>query len=104
MTHRLIFVTTPSRESAMEIGRTLVEERLAACAVTLDGATSTFRWQGEIEEAREAVLYLKTTEARTAAVIARVKEMHAYSVPCVIALPILAGNPDFLNWISAETA
>ena len=103
MTACFAYVTASSREEAARIGRTMVEERLAACANVIDGMTSIYRWQGKIEEGHEAVLILKTELALIDALTARVKALHSYTVPCVVAWPIAAGNADFLRWIGAET-
>ena len=97
------YVTAGSREEGLAIGRALVEERLAACANLVDGMNSVYRWQGAIEEAREAVLILKTRRELVDRLTARVRELHSYDVPCVVALPLQGGNPDYLEWIAAET-
>lgn len=98
------YVTCASVEEAEHIGRTVVEERLAACANILPGATSIYRWQGRIETASETVLVLKTRGGLVDALAERVKALHSYTVPCVVALPITAGNPDYRAWLLAETA
>jgi len=103
MNHRFVYVTTASREEARAIGRALVEERLVACVNILDGVSSLYWWKGEIQDDREAVLIAKTTSARMPQVIERVKALHSYEVPCVVSLPILEGNPAFLEWIARET-
>ena len=102
MEHRSVYVTAGSPDEARRLARSLVEERLVACANVIDPATSFYWWEGKVQESGEAVLIAKTREDRVAAVIARVKELHSYTCPCVVALPILAGNPDFLSWIDAE--
>lgn len=99
----LVYVTTPDRETALRLGRSAVEERLAACANILDSMTAIFRWQGAIDEATETVLILKTAEDRVAALTARLRALHSYETPCIVALPITDGNPDFLDWIITET-
>ncbi|MGE5506423.1 MAG: divalent-cation tolerance protein CutA [Actinomycetota bacterium] len=99
----LVYVTAGSREEAVKIARGLVESRLVACANVLDGATSLYWWEGAVQEEREAVLIAKTAAEKVEAVIARVKELHSYTCPCVVAVPIKAGNPGFLQWIEAET-
>ena len=104
MAYSLIYLTAPNRESALRIGRTLVENRLVACANVLDGATSIFWWDGAIQQDSEAVLIAKTTSDKVSEVIDKVREIHEYSCPCVVALPIGQGNPAFLDWISAETS
>lgn len=100
----LVYVTAPDRDSARRMGRAAVEERLAACANIIDGMMSIFCWQGAIEEAAEAVLILKTVEGRVEALTRRLRALHPYDLPCVVALPIVGGNPDFLAWIATETS
>lgn len=97
------YVTAGSREEALAIGRTVVEERLAACANVLDGMSSIYWWQGALEQASEAVLILKTRAELVERLTARIKDLHSYECPCVVALPIDAGNPDYLDWIARET-
>ena len=98
------YVTAPSREEAVAIGRTLVEERLTAAANVIDGVTSLYWWQGRLEQASEAVLTLRTRAELVERVTARVRQLHSYRCPCVVALPIAAGNPEYLDWIAAATA
>jgi periplasmic divalent cation tolerance protein len=97
------YVTAGSRDEALSIGRTVVQERLAACANVLDGMTSIYWWQGALEQAGEAALILKTRAELVERLIARIRELHNYECPCVVALPIAAGNPDYLDWIARET-
>jgi periplasmic divalent cation tolerance protein len=103
VTHRLIYVTASSLEEGKSIGRRLVEERLVACVNILPHMSSIYRWQGKVEEAEEVVMIAKTTEQLVERTIQRAKELHSYECPCVVAVPIVAGNPDFLTWISGET-
>jgi len=103
MTSTMIYVTTSSREEALRIGRDVVADRLAACANVLPGITSVFRWQGDVQEDRETAMILKTRSDLVERLTARVKELHSYDCPCVVALPITDGNPDFLRWIAEET-
>lgn len=103
MTQMLIYVTASNRDEALRLARALVEERLVACANVLDGATSLYWWDGKVQEEAEAVLIAKTRASLVESVVARVKALHSYSRPCVVALPIQAGNPAFLQWIDAET-
>lgn len=104
MDMRLVYMTAASREEAKKIGRALVEERLAACANVIDGMESVYWWQGKLAEDRETVLIAKTRAELVPALTERVKQLHSYTVPCVVALPILAGNPAYLDWLAAETA
>lgn len=103
MSVRFIYVTAADREQAEMIGRTLVEERLAACANILPQITSFYWWEGAVQHEREAVLIAKSRAELVERIVARVRELHSYSVPCVVALPIEQGNPDFLRWIEDET-
>ncbi|MEQ8194869.1 MAG: divalent-cation tolerance protein CutA [Rhodospirillales bacterium] len=103
MTYRLIYVTCETGEEALKIGRTAVGERLAACANVLGDSTSIFRWEGAVQEAGEVVLILKTRSDLVAALTERIKSLHGYTCPCVIALPIEGGNEAFLSWIGEET-
>jgi periplasmic divalent cation tolerance protein len=104
MSAMFVYVTAPSPEEAARIGRAVVEERLAACANVLDGMHSIYRWRGRLEEAKEVVLILKTRAERLPELTARVKALHSYEVPCVVALPIAGGNAAYLDWISAEAS
>ncbi|MBN2686337.1 MAG: divalent-cation tolerance protein CutA [Pontiellaceae bacterium] len=99
----LIYVTAKDAEEARRIAKAVVDERLAACANLLGGVESIYRWQGAVCEDREAALMLKTSGARQQELIERIRELHSYDCPCIVALPISDGNPDFLHWIIAET-
>ena len=103
MSYSLIYVTAGTREEALEIGRALVESRLAACANVLAPMTSIYRWDGAVNEDDEVPLILKTQDGLVEQVIEKVKSIHSYDCPCVVALPITGGNPAFLDWIEAET-
>ena len=81
----------------------MVEEHLAACANVIPGIRSFYWWEGALQDDREWAIVLKTTAERVAALVARIKALHGYSCPCVVALPIAEGNPDFLAWIEEET-
>lgn len=104
MQYSVVYLTLADRPSALAMGRTLVEERIVACANVIDGMTSIYQWQGAIEEANETVLLLKTTSDLVDQVTRRIVEMHSYECPCVVALPIENGNPAYLQWISEETS
>ncbi|WP_246148460.1 divalent-cation tolerance protein CutA [Skermanella pratensis] len=96
-------MTAPTPGEAHRIGRTLVEERLAACANLLPGMTSVYRWQGKVEQADEVVVIAKTTADLFDRLAARVKEIHSYDCPCIVALPLERGHAPYLDWIAAET-
>jgi periplasmic divalent cation tolerance protein len=103
MTQQFIYVTAGSEDEAARLGRSLVEARLAACANVLGPVRSFYWWEGSVQESAEAVLILKTRQDLVDALIAKVRAEHSYDCPCVVALPIEAGNPEFLAWIDAET-
>ena len=98
-----LYVTVPSKEEGIRIGHVLVKESLAACANVMDNVTSVFAWQGETQEASEAILFAKTRAGLVEDAIATINKEHEYDCPCVVALPIIGGNADFIDWIKSET-
>jgi periplasmic divalent cation tolerance protein len=99
-----VLTTTDSREEAGRLGRLAVDARLAACAQVAGPVASTYRWQGAVETATEWQVWLKTTAARLDSLVELIRTEHTYDVPEIIASPITAGNPRYLEWIAAETA
>ncbi len=95
----VVLVTTPSEGLALEIGRTLVDERLAACVSVVPGLTSIYQWEGRREETAEALLLIKTRPEGYAALQRRVLELHPYSVPEVLGLPVAEGAPAYVQWV-----
>ena len=104
MSHVAVCVTTPSLAEAEAIGRAVVEARLAASVNIVAGVSSLYWWEGAVREADEAMLWMKTRADLVEPLTARIKALHSYACPCVIALPITGGNPAYLAWIDAETA
>ncbi len=102
MTHHSVYVTAPDHETALKISRAIVEERLAACANILGPMTSVYRWEGKVMEEGEVAFIAKTIEAQLPPLMARIKALHPYQVPCIVAWPIAAGHQPYLDWISAE--
>ena len=100
----MLYVTCASVDEARAIARTLVGERLVACANIVERMQSVYWWQGEIEEADETVLLLKTAGRRVPQVVERVRGLHSHAVPCVVELPLARGNPAYLEWIVAEAS
>jgi periplasmic divalent cation tolerance protein len=98
-----VYVTAKDSGEAKAIARTVVEERLAACANILGSIQSVYWWDGKLCEDEEVSLVLKTSKVRKNELIARLRELHSYETPCIVCLPIADGSPDFLNWISSET-
>ncbi len=99
----MVYITTPDLDVARRIARTLVEERLAACANILPGVESFYRWQGAVQHDQEVALIVKTRAALLEALMERVVALHPYEVPCVVALPLNQGHEPFLRWIDAAT-
>ncbi|MBI4561952.1 MAG: divalent-cation tolerance protein CutA [Candidatus Rokubacteria bacterium] len=95
----VVLVTTPSVEEGQTIARSLVAERLAACVNVVPGVRSVFFWEGQLQEEAEALLVIKTRRERYEALQRRILELHAYSVPEVLALPVEAGAPAYLAWL-----
>lgn len=95
--------TCPDPDGARALGRSLVEERLAACVQVLPGIESIYRWNDAIEEACEILLVVKTTRARFDALQARLVALHPYEVPELVALPAVAGLPAYLHWVADNT-
>jgi periplasmic divalent cation tolerance protein len=98
-----LYIAVPSCEVAAEIGRTLVEERLSACVSIISGMHSIYRWRDKIETATEVVLIAKTRAALFEEIEKRVRELHPYDCPCIVAWPIETGHHPYLDWLAHET-
>ncbi|MCH8902698.1 MAG: divalent-cation tolerance protein CutA [Bacteroidetes bacterium] len=103
MKQSIAYVVTKDKDEAKEIGMELVSSKLAACVNILDNMNSIYWWEGAIKEESETVMIVKTKESLMNEVIAKIKEMHSYSIPCVLFLPITKGNEQYLEWIDKET-
>ena len=101
--YNVVFITASSKEEAEKISRGLLEARLAACVNIIGGVHSYFWWEGKIDKADEALLIVKTKKTHLAKLIKKVKMLHSYEVPEIIALPIVAGNKKYLDWIGSST-
>ena len=97
----VVLVTAPP-EKAAEIARALVESRVAACVNIVGGVSSVYWWEGRVEEAQEALLIAKTTQAALSRFLEVVRRVHPYEVPEAIALPVEAGLEDYLRWVRCE--
>ena len=102
MQYHSIYITTKDEEEAKKIGKALIEEKLAAC-VNMHPIKSIYRWEGEIQQEAEAVMFVKTRAGLVDKVVQRVKELHSYEVPCIVSLTIEKGFPDYLKWIAEST-
>ena len=99
-----VFVTAPGKESALALARQVVEESLAACGNVVPNVTSVFRWNTKVKEEDEVLLILKTSTLRSAALIARVAELHTYEVPEVLSVPVEDGFGPYLDWVHECTS
>jgi periplasmic divalent cation tolerance protein len=100
----MAITTTDAREDAERLARELVERRLAACVQVLGPISSTYRWQGAVENAEEWLCLIKTTGARFDALAAWIETNHGYETPELTAVPIGNGSPGYLAWVSSATA
>ena len=100
----VVYVTAGSAEEGERIAAALVEERLAACVNRVSGVRSTYRWEGKIEDSEEQLLIIKTSRDLFERLKQKITELHSYSVPEIIALPIVQGSESYLNWLDEELA
>jgi len=102
VTIQLVYMTTADTDEARRIGQVLVQERLAACVNIIAPMHSIYMWEGALQQSQEAVLLAKTTRMRLGELTARVKALHSYTCPCIVAFDIDGGAPPFLAWIAGE--
>ena len=100
---KLVFSTTDSKAAAHQLALRLVSEGLAACVNIIPNVSSVYKWKGEVEEASETLLVIKTGDGRLSALLGRMRELHSYDVPEVISVSIESGLPEYLEWIDSET-
>ena len=100
--HIVILITTKDKKEAEKIARGLLEAKLIACANIIDGVRSLFWWQGKIDSSQEVLLILKTKKTLFKKVEKKVKSLHSYETPEIIALPLIAGSQDYLKWINSS--
>jgi periplasmic divalent cation tolerance protein len=99
----VVYVTAGSPAEGDRLARALVDERLAACVNRLGPVQSVYRWEGKIEQSEEQLLIIKTQRRLFAALEKRVRELHSYSVPEIVALPIIDGSQDYFRWLGDQT-
>jgi periplasmic divalent cation tolerance protein len=99
----VVFITAKDPEEAQKIAKALVKRRQAACVNIVPAVNSHFWWKDKLENADESLLIVKTMESLLPEVIKSVKKIHSYSIPEIIALPIVGGSRDYLEWIDHET-
>ncbi len=102
--YAVILITAPSTEEAQKISGLLLEQKKAACVSIISGIDSRFWWEGKLDSAQESLLIVKTKAYLLSDIVELVKEVHSYTVPEIIALPVVGGNQDYLDWIDRSLA
>ena len=100
----LVFTNLPDRSAALKLAQGLIDKRLAACVNVLSGCTSVYRWEGTVEQTDEVPVLIKTRASRYAEIEAAIRSLHPYELPEVIAVPVVRGLADYLEWVAEETA
>ncbi len=100
----IVLCTLANQQDALRIGSAVVEARLAACVNVLPAIRSIYRWKGEIEQADEVLMLIKTTQDGFRALRDRIKELHPYETPEIVAVPIVDGLADYLGWIREQVS
>lgn len=100
--HLVVLVTAPDAAAAERIARPLVEERLAACVNILPGVKSIYRWEGKVEDGAETLLVIKSAARAWERLEARVRALHSYEVPEIIAIPIVRGSGPYVSWLDGS--
>ncbi len=98
----VLFITTANAEEAQQISRILLEQRKAACVNIISEIDSLFWWEDKLDSAHESLLIVKTKASLLSEIIKLVKKAHSYDVPEIIALPVVGGNQDYLEWIDSS--
>jgi periplasmic divalent cation tolerance protein len=99
----VVYCTCPNEESGQKIADRLVGDRLAACVNLIPGLRSTYRWKGEVQRDAECLLVVKTRQSRFAAMQDAIRDCHPYELPEVIAVPVVAGSKQYLDWVLENT-
>ncbi len=99
----IVYITAPKEDEAVKIGRALVEAHIAGCVNIVRAIRSIYSWQGKIEDDEEVLMIVKTRADLFGALQTKVKELHSYKVPEIIALPVAAGSEDYINWLNEVT-
>jgi len=99
----MVYITAGDKQEAEKVGKALVESKTAACVNIVEGMQSMFWWNGGVEKDNEVVVVAKTKVGLVSELTEAVKSVHSYDCPCVVAIPVIDGNPEFLQWIQEET-
>ncbi len=103
MNELVVFITAPSQDEAERIAKVLIETRLAGCVNIIKDIRSIYIWEGKVEDEPEVLMIAKTQKHIFDSLVKKVKELHSYTVPEIIALPIVAGSEDYLKWLNDVT-
>ena len=99
----LIYITAQNYSEAKKISTLLIKERYVACVNIIKSVDSIYRWKGKIINTKESVIIAKTDKKTISKLIKKIKLIHSYDCPCIVAVPIVNGNNDFLKWVKSET-
>lgn len=99
----VIYATFPDKNSALTVGRIIVQEKLVACINIIPQIYAVYVWEGKLEEEEEVIMLAKTTKGQEEKVIERINALHPYSCPCIVVLPVEGGNAPFLEWVREST-
>jgi len=99
----VVLVTASSKSEAVKISKRLLEKKLAACINLVSPVESSYWWKGKMEKSREVLLIIKTRKSLVKKLVSAVRAVHSYTVPEIIALPVVAGSRDYLEWIDENT-
>lgn len=97
-----VYITAPNKSEALAIAKTLVTDGLVKCANIFDQVTSIYEWRGSVLNDYEYVLICKARSANFKKIVATVKKLSSYDCPCVLSMPILDGNPEYLKWLNEK--
>ncbi len=100
--YALVYITTSGNKESKKIANTLVEDKLAACVNIISSIESIYLWKGEIEDDNESLLIAKTKVSKVDKIIKRVKEIHSYETPAILAIPVIDGSRDYLDYLDSE--
>lgn len=100
----VVFCTTHSQDEAKHIATTLVNENLAACVNIIPNITSIYRWENELCTDYEFILIIKSVRQNLSPLVDKIKDLHSYDIPEILAVPVLGGSETYLNWLASETS
>ncbi len=100
--YAIVYITTSRKEESKKIANALLRDKLVGCVNIIPTIESVYLWKGNIEEDSESLLIAKTKVSNVASIIKKVKEIHSYDIPCILAIPIIQGSEDYLEWLESE--